>query len=294
MGLELGLGCLLAASGCTRDNGAFDAGADAMTSEGTAADTEPDATTGMTTAPTTGVSTSGTTTDVPDGTTESTDTTDTTQPDTEGSTGAPLCVLHDHAEILINVLEGGAVAAEPPAGCLQPLVRTNGSITIEAGTIVHEQCDCPCVGEGEITVLDFEGTLALPAMLPDCGSLVAWPRMTDGGCTWDGFAVSGPSTPELPAYLGNNSTKLPNIPFGAVDVHLVPDGPACDTPPMDCMQPTGRYALEFFSNTPVPVGVPTVVEIGFVAGAPYEVVNRTSSVTEECTEQVAWTAQMQG
>jgi hypothetical protein len=190
-----------------------------------------------------------------------------------------------HIEIMVATHDGNPIH---PAICDDWISTGKGPLALVGDALTYTDCGgCKCTGDAGLTV-SFAGTLAAPVP-PTCGGVVVWAGPApDGGCRWNGLAIFEEAG-AAPFFVGTNSRELPVSQFGEVAVSLGPDEPCDDALGCTDVVP-GRYALVFADDTPVYVGAPDDVVIGFAAPQTYTVTNRMASVTLDCAERVSWEA----
>ncbi|MEX1364830.1 MAG: hypothetical protein AB1Z98_17010 [Nannocystaceae bacterium] len=218
----------------------------------------------------------------------------TTEPDVADETSADPggCELHpdDRFELEIRV---GTQAIEPMCGSFSDMLVGGPISQIQyppSGQIQLTACqDQVCeTCSGEEVSLDFKGSLPLPPDLPECGFFTTWAGLDDGECSWQGVALWDSSGSE-PLFVASNVRDplgLPQVGLGLSSVNLCSGQCGTFSP--------GQHALVVVNET-VTVGQqpPAIIEASLQMGSPprrYEFINRTSSITEDCREQVSWTA----
>ena len=216
------------------------------------------------------------------------DTGDPTASDTAVDTGVPACDANPYNPVDLDIYDEFGDYVDPQSY----LADCTGSVYFDGphwqnnagGRLSFNHCgfECDC-NEGTLTV-DFHGTYSVPPEYSGCGSVELWPGFNnEGDCVWIGMAVFRDQ--EDPDFVINNTLRLP------VDAPIQPDmvdDDLCDTDVMCNERTPGRYALRF-GTTEIPEGHEAE---DFLAGQTlYSIRNRSSTITGECDQWVAWTAE---
>jgi len=218
---------------------------------------------------------------------------------TEGDvTGEPTCELHPLRpfDIQVSTMEpkcvpGSEIAVLEPGANIYPM---------SWNLVQHEQCQptaCDCTSEPPLVEIQLadDAVFAEGVGLPDCGRVVLWARLIDDECQWAGLAMWD-GDEAAPSLIVSRTLDPPSFDnFGELPFELeLGDGEPCATPEVCDGRPPGRYPIDVSGHGPVTVEEsPPLIEIA-VAGVSrnYLFDNRMSSVTRDCRQQIAWTAQL--
>jgi hypothetical protein len=239
------------------------------------------------------------------GTTEAADTTadpTASSEDGEGSEGTPeACEPVDERPLSIALHDHEQQPLAPDCSGAEPIRRIplgRNIYSASEGTITHTPCDsqeCPCPNaSGLPTFIQLEGELPFAdgIPLPDCGRVELWPTKDPARCEWAGLVLYG-GLDYLPMYIAARTLEATPLDLGAGPLTLELRGEPCGGP--ETCEPTdpGVYGLGVFEST-VEVGTQDYVDVEFLMGAQpvrYYFDSRMASVTPECEQRVAWTAQ---
>ncbi len=223
---------------------------------------------------------------------------------TSGATGDPplsVCEIHEDRPIVFEVWDRNGTW-DPPTDPCQPWATQPGCFTVDSDEteVLHYQCPgggCGCEEPINFITVFIQGLADLPP-LEGPGRLLGHTATTaQGECVWTGLTIfaAGPTSP-FPLFHAINGTEVTgfkqlNDPISAqlAPLELCDGDTACNEPP-------GIHGLRFGDTDPVLVGSPGIRLIPSAGGAmdPYWVINRMSSVAEDCEQRVAWTAELAG
>ncbi|MEM7154811.1 MAG: hypothetical protein AAF799_18320 [Myxococcota bacterium] len=216
------------------------------------------------------------------------DTGDPTDSDSESDSGVAVCESKGYDPVDLDITDEFGLPPSPESvlpGCTGSYYFDGPFWEAGAGgQLRFTHCgegNCSC--EAQPWTVDFHGTYSVPPEFSGCGFVELWPALNDDGdCEWVGMAVTQGFEP---VFVINNSLRVP------VDAPVQPDlveDELCDTDVLCSERTPGRYALRLG---------PTVIfegeeEEGLLGGqVTYQINNRSSTITEECEQQISWTAE---
>lgn len=219
----------------------------------------------------------------------------------DGSSGGvpQECAPHPERPITLSVTKDGEpLPPDCPGGAGHVVRFSTGNTIFAPGSITHLSCDaCPCP-QGATTIEIDLGDLVLAegVPLPDCARVEAWTYVEGDACAWGGLVVWDDGS-ALPEYIAANGLVVPPLALlgQALTLGLEPQAVCTDGEPCGGDRFPGRYALDVLGQATVSVEAsPTDIAIDFLMGGVSETYifdDRSSSITEACRPQVAWTAQ---
>lgn len=198
------------------------------------------------------------------------------------------CELHEDKPIRLEVTDPTGIVAPNCAG--EMMWRTPiGRVQYPPGKIEVSPCmnnDCTQCGDATIS-FDFMGSVDTAASPTNCGEVVAWAgRSGNDECVWRGVVLLDGW---LPTFVASNE-RAP-APLYGFQVGLASDA-LCDGTCPGSASP-GRHAIVVVNDEVTPETSPQELEVDMANNGslvPYEFIARSASVTEDCREQVSWTA----